>query len=70
MADITMCDNKICKDRFKCHRFTAKPDEYHQSYFLFFDKQIPKSNLECNQFWNNKYFAKERKLYDNNKKYE
>ena len=60
MPDITMCDNKKCKDRLTCHRFTATPSEYYQSYFLFHEGSEPKNNNECHQYWNNKYYAKER----------
>ena len=33
MADITMCLDSTCPKRKKCYRFTAKPNEYRQSYF-------------------------------------
>lgn len=32
MADITMCTNKECKLNETCYRFTAKANEYYQSY--------------------------------------
>lgn len=39
MPDITMCraerdDKLICPMREKCYRFTAKPNEFRQSYFI------------------------------------
>ena len=35
MSDISMCKNKKCKFKEECHRFTAKPDEFWQSYSDF-----------------------------------
>ena len=34
MADITMCKGDGCETKFTCYRFTAKPNEYRQSYFM------------------------------------
>ena len=38
MADITMCDNKECKNAHKCYRFKAIPDPYWQSFCTFKEK--------------------------------
>ena len=35
MADITMCLNKKCPKNVLCYRYTAKPNEYRQSYSDF-----------------------------------
>lgn len=32
--DITMCTGKGCKTKRTCYRFTKKPDEYYQSWFM------------------------------------
>ena len=49
MADITMCDGEGCEARFTCYRFTAKPNEYRQSYFV----KTPITNEGCNYYLNN-----------------
>lgn len=33
MPDISMCFGKDCPMKESCYRFTAKPNEYSQSYF-------------------------------------
>lgn len=33
MPDISMCTGEDCKLRDTCYRFTAKPNEFMQSYF-------------------------------------
>lgn len=35
MPDISMCINKKCPMKNNCYRFTAKPNEYSQSYSDF-----------------------------------
>lgn len=59
MPDITMCygvtsDNIVCKKKDKCYRFTAKPSEFRQSYFMFapliLDAEGP-IKQECEYFW-------------------
>lgn len=56
MADITMCAgadekrNLVCPMRDKCHRFTAKANEYRQAYFTV----VPYEDPECAEFWDNK----------------
>jgi hypothetical protein len=51
MPDITMCrpSGQECKQRDKCHRFTAKADKY-QSMCDFTDSWI---DGECGHFWSN-----------------
>jgi hypothetical protein len=34
MVDWTMCKSTVCPKRQRCYRFTAKPDEKYQSYFM------------------------------------
>ena len=49
MADITKCENKKCKIKEQCYRYTAK-DGYLQSYAEFNkDKEI-KDKKECEYF--------------------
>ena len=33
MPDITMCDGGVCPRKTVCHRHTATPNEWRQSYF-------------------------------------
>jgi hypothetical protein len=35
MADISKCNNTECPFKAKCYRFTAKSNEYWQSYFNY-----------------------------------
>ena len=35
MPDISMCQNKECKLKEECYRFTAKPSEVMQAYGEF-----------------------------------
>jgi len=45
--DITMCPGTNCPQREKCYRFTAKPDEYWQSYFI----DPPIKDGKCDLYW-------------------
>jgi hypothetical protein len=47
MPDITMCDGKNCDLSLTCYRYTAKPNEYRQSYFT----ESPIENGECEHYW-------------------
>lgn len=46
MPDISMCSSTSCPRRFECHRFTATPNPYRQSYANFYD---PTEN-ECPRY--------------------
>jgi len=48
MPDITMCEGIGCEARFTCYRFTAKPSEYRQSYFM----ETPIVNGGCEYYIN------------------
>jgi hypothetical protein len=51
MPDISMCRNMTCPSKDKCHRFTAKPSSFWQSYMKYdWDKKTKK----CDSFWDNK----------------
>lgn len=43
-----MCMNNSCPSRFMCYRFTAKPNEFFQSYCHF-----ENDGLKCDSFWFN-----------------
>ena len=49
MADISMCQNKKCKPRNSCHRYTAEANEYGQSYGSFGRKD----RKQCKMFMDN-----------------
>jgi hypothetical protein len=46
MPDISLCQNKKCKVREHCRRFTATPSEHRQSYCSFGRKD----NRKCKYF--------------------
>jgi hypothetical protein len=47
MPDITMCPGTNCPQKEKCYRFTAKPSEYMQSYFM----EAPIKDDKCDYYW-------------------
>ena len=49
MADITMCSGQGCDKKEQCYRYTAKADEFWQSYFT----TPPIKDGECEYFWKN-----------------
>lgn len=48
MADITKCEGKNCPLKESCYRYTAKDNEYRQSYFI----KTPYSflNKKCDEY--------------------
>jgi hypothetical protein len=51
MSDITMCYGFECPVKEKCKRFTSKPSELWQAYFLNPPYTITDKVFECNMFW-------------------
>lgn len=47
MPDITMCNGNGCPKKDSCYRFTAKPNELWQSYFM----DIPYKDNDCDSYW-------------------
>ena len=51
MADICKCLGQIgelnCPYKENCYRYTAKADEYGQSYFM----ELPLKNNKCDHYW-------------------
>jgi hypothetical protein len=47
MPDICMCLGTNCPYKESCYRFTAKPDEYWQSYFM----EPPIKDGKCDMYW-------------------
>jgi hypothetical protein len=54
MTDITMCYGFECPVKEKCKRFTSKPNEHRQAYFLDPPYTITDNVFECNMFWGDK----------------
>jgi len=54
MPDISMCKSPVnCPKQNNCHRFTAKPDRFMQSYTDF------QCDGKCDYFWDNKNYDNE-----------
>jgi hypothetical protein len=51
MSDMTMCHGFDCPVKEKCKRFTSKPSELWQAYFLNPPYTITDNVFECNMFW-------------------
>jgi hypothetical protein len=47
MSDIAMCKGTGCPVKEQCYRFTAKPNEFRQSYFV----EVPFKDGKCEMFW-------------------
>ena len=47
MPDITMCLGTGCPHKETCYRFTAKPSEYRQAYFM----EAPIKEGKCEYYW-------------------
>ena len=45
--DITMCVGTNCPYKEKCYRYTSKPSEYRQSWFM----KAPIKDGKCDMFW-------------------
>lgn len=50
MPDISMCMGGDCPLKETCYRFTAKPNEYRQSYFC--EPPYNENKTTCNYYWN------------------
>jgi hypothetical protein len=48
MPDIAMCEGTGCPRKESCHRFTATPSEYRQSYF---ETPPVKEDGRCEMCW-------------------
>lgn len=47
MPDITMCSGTDCPHKENCYRYTAKPSEFRQSYFV----EPPIKDGKCDHYW-------------------
>jgi hypothetical protein len=50
MPDISMCSNALCPSKEYCHRFTATPSKFMQSYADFSPEE---DEVNCSHFWPN-----------------
>ena len=57
MPDITMCKGVGCEAKETCFRYTAKPNEYRQSYFV----ETPDLNGGCEYYINHNKLTPELK---------
>lgn len=64
MADISKCFGKGCKLKELCYRYTAKADEYMQSYVMA-DEGLKPDQTHCDMFWPDQYAVEREK--DENK---
>jgi hypothetical protein len=60
MPDISMCVGTDCPQKETCYRFTAKPNEYWQSYFSV----PPIKDGKCDMYWGDKAEAVWNQLKD------
>ena len=51
MADITMCRSYDCPHAKQCHRATATPDEFWQSYFITEPFEEEDGKTVCDYYW-------------------
>jgi hypothetical protein len=51
MADITMCPGTECPVKYKCYRFTAKANEWGQSYFMSVPGKTVDDKFTCDHYW-------------------
>lgn len=72
MPDITKCTNESCQLKESCFRWTAKPNDYMQSYAEFHftlkttlskDGIHNKSNVECDHFLGDKSLTNKAKQH-------
>lgn len=51
MPDITLCHGFECPVKEKCKRFSAKPDEHWQAYFLDPPYDKTDTSFKCDFYW-------------------
>ncbi len=49
-----MCNGEGCNTKFTCHRFTAKPSDFRQSYFM----ESPIKDNGCEYYINHDYLKR------------
>lgn len=55
MADISKCSGEGCNQKEKCYRFTAKPNEYYQSWMSSPAPDPLPKKWKCPEFWDNEH---------------
>lgn len=51
MPDIAMCKLESCERKETCYRYTAKPSEYRQSYFVMETSTDADGVFSCEYYW-------------------
>jgi hypothetical protein len=54
MSDITKCTGKDCLVKENCKRFTAKGNDYWQSWFFEPPFKIVEDKFTCEMYWGQK----------------
>lgn len=62
MPDITMCKGEGCTIKEECYRYTAKPSEYLQSYFVESPCRKKMGGTACDQYWPNRRNENESRI--------
>ncbi len=59
--DISMCLNRECPSRLRCHRYTADSDWLYQSVMNY---KPDKDTGKCKSFWDNEGYRKAKRFED------
>jgi len=51
MPDIAKCTGGDCPIKNKCYRFTLKPNEFRQSYFVSLPFKKVGDKVSCEMYW-------------------
>ena len=51
MSDITMCPGIDCPLKSACKRYTTKPHEFRQAYFLEPPYEKTDTSFKCDLYW-------------------
>ena len=62
MADIAMCSGEGCTLKETCHRVSAKPCEYMQSYFAIppYKSEDENGRSICDMYWEQEELTKNK----------
>lgn len=60
--DITMCEGGECTIKEFCERYTAKPDEYRQAYFVEPPFTRDMDGTACEHYRDNRKYELEEKI--------
>lgn len=60
MPDISKCQGYDCKQKNTCWRFTSKPSEAWQSYFV--GRPLYKTDTDCDMYWDDSEWSDDYKI--------